>query len=999
MSKLFGVPLDPLAVVFVAVLVVALGLVGALALRNRVLLKLGIRNATRRRARSALIVLGLMLGTAIIAAALATGDTMSSTIRSGAIKSLGFTDEVIQAKGAKPTLAVTDSGAATGVRYFPATDYQRIVASLSGSRLVDGVAPAIIEAVAALDANSRQNEPQMTLFASDAARMRGFGVIRDHNNHEALSLAQLAAGEVFINAKAAEQLGAHRGDVVRVLAGTSTMTARVRAVVNYDGTGTSKSAVMLPLGAAQRLLGEPGRINKVLVSGRGDEISGADQSNRVVALVRPTLASLGLDVSTVKKDAIKDADTAGAAFMSFFTTFGSFSIAAGVLLIFLIFVMLAGERRGELGIARAVGTRRNHLVQMFVFEGLAYDLVAAAVGALLGLAVAFGMVLLMASAFSSTSDVHVSYAVKPASVAIAYTIGVLLTFAVVTFSAWRVSRMNIVTAIRDLPEPPVRKNRKRRSVAAAAGIVLGVVIAASGASSKAAVPFNLGLSIVVLSLVPLARIFGVPDRLARTVAGLGLVVWFVLPTTRWLLGQTKSDFSIFILSGLMIVIGASWTIMYNADALLGVLSATLGRNRRLAPVLKMSMAYPLRSLFRTGVTFAMFTLVVFTLVVGATTTGAFTGAFNNLKAYGGGFDIRATTAPASPIPDMRRALQHAPGINPADFQVVSSQSFLPVRARQVGPAHAGADYIVRGLDQAFLEHTTYGMASTASGYGSAAAVWNAIRLHPGLAVIDASLAPRRTKFGFAPVPKLKLTGFYLEDKQFAPIQIDTRDPQSGRSVRLKVIGVLSETAPLEMAGISTSQATLTPMFGDRVRPTVQLFALTPGVSAAATAKALESAFLANGMHADALSKLLSDAVGANRTFTLLVEGFMGLGLIVGVAALGVISARAVVERRQQIGVLRAIGFRRRMVQLSFLLESSFIAMSSIVIGTVLGLAVAYNFIHDAQQQPSWSSMTFNPPWLALAIIFTAVYGIALATTYAPSVRASRVYPAEALRYQ
>ena len=44
-------------------------------------------------------------------------------------------------------------------------------------------------------------------------------------------------------------------------------------------------------------------------------------------------------------------------------------------------------------------------------------------------------------------------------------------------------------------------------------------------------------------------------------------------------------------------------------------------------------------------------------------------------------------------------------------------------------------------------------------------------------------------------------------------------------------------------------------------------------------------------------------------------GFMGLGLIVGVAALGVISARAVVERRQQIGVLRAIGFRRRMVQL------------------------------------------------------------------------------------
>jgi FtsX-like permease family len=76
----------------------------------------------------------------------------------------------------------------------------------------------------------------------------------------------------------------------------------------------------------------------------------------------------------------------------------------------------------------------------------------------------------------------------------------------------------------------------------------------------------------------------------------------------------------------------------------------------------------------------------------------------------------------------------------------------------------------------------------------------------------------------------------------------------------------------------------------------------------------------------------------------IIEGFMGLGLIVGVAALGVITGRAVVERQQQIGVLRAIGFRRRMVQLGFLLESSFVALTSIVVGTGLGLVVAHNVI-------------------------------------------------------
>jgi putative ABC transport system permease protein len=998
MTKLFGVPLGPLAVVMVAIVAVALGVLAAFAIRNRILLRLGVRNAARRRGRSALIVAGLMLGTAIIASALATGDTMSHTIRTGAVKSLGYTDEVIGAKGANPTLAVADAGSATGVAYFPASYFERVSAAVAASRLVDGVAPAIIEPVAALDARTRQNEPQMTLFATDAADTRGFGTIRDRSGR-AVSLGALRPGEVFINTRAADQLDAHPGDTVLVLAGRSRMTARVRAIVNYDGTGTSKSAVLLPLAPAQKLLGKPGQVNKILLSNRGDELSGSALSDQVVAKLRPTLAQLGLEANTAKKDAIKDADTAGAAFMSLFTTFGSFSIAAGILLIFLIFVMLAAERRSELGIARAVGTRRSQLVQMFVFEGVAYDLIAAVVGALVGIAVAYGMVAVMGSTFATTSDLQVGYAVKPASIVIAYAIGVLLTFVVVAFSAWRVSRMNIVTAIRDLPDPPVEKARKRRSALAAAGIVLGALLTMSGASSQTATPFNLGVSLMILSLVPLAQLAGIRERAARTVAGLALVFWWVLPTTRWLLGQTSSDFSIAILSGLMLVIGASWTIMYNADVLLGGLNATLGRSRRLAPILKMSMAYPLRSLFRTGVTFAMFTLVVFTLVTGATATHAFTNAFNDLKAFGGGFGIRATTAPATPILDMSTALKRAPGIKPADFRHVSSQSFLPVKARQVGPGHTTADYVVRGLDSAFLRHTIYGMATMANGYNSAAAVWRAVRVHPGLAVIDASIAPRLGGFNFAPPPELKLSGFHLEDKHFKPFQIDSRDPQSGRSIRLTVIGVLPETAPFGMAGISTSQQALTPIFGNRVQPSVYLFALKPGVDAGKTAKTLQSAFLANGMHADTMSKLLSDAVGSSRTINLLIEGFMGLGLLVGVAALGVINARAVVERRQQIGVLRAIGFRRGMVQASFLLESSFIALNSILVGTLLGLAVAYNMIYDAQHQPSWSNMTFSPPWLMLGIIFLLVYAIALATSYASARRASRVYPAEALRYQ
>ena len=737
----------------------------------------------------------------------------------------------------------------------------------------------------------------------------------------------------------------------------------------------------------------------MLVSNRGGTTSGVAETDQVVRTLRPALAPLGLQANPTKRDALKTADAMGAAFVSMFTTFGSFSIAAGILLIFLIFIMLAAERRGELGIARAVGTRQRNLVQMFLFEGVAYDLLAAAVGALIGIGVAYVMVLVMAGAFAETSAFHVSYSVTGRTMVVAYALGVLLTFVVVGASAWRVSRMNIVTAIRNLPEPPAERGRRRSWVMGAIVLILGALLIASGVSARNAITLGFGVSLALLGLVPVTERLGVPERVARTAAGLGLVVWFVLPISDWLFGDLSLDFSIFILSGLMIVIGASWTIMYNADLLVAGVTWTFGRFRSLAPVLRMSMAYPLRNRFRTGVTLAMFTLVVFTLVTGATTTTSFVNGMNDMQTYGGGFDVRATVSPTASVADMPAALRQARGIDPADFRVVSAQSFLPVKAHQAGAPGGAEDYVVRGLDGAFLTHTTYGLAARAKGFASDAAVWRAVNDHPGLAVVDPLVVQRRSNFNFGAPPDFQLRGFYLEDRRFAPVPVDVRDPQTGRHVRLKVIGVLTDTAPLEMAGISTSQSTLAATFGDRVDPTVYLFALRPGVDAKATAKQLESAFLANGMQADALATLLHDAVAGSLTFDRLIMGFMGLGLIVGVTALGVITARSVVERRQQIGVLRAVGYRRRMVQLSFLLESSFIALTSIVLGTALGLAVAFNVIHDSQQQPSWANLSFDPPWLLMGVIFLVVYAVAMGTTYLPAVRAAKVYPAEALRYQ
>ena len=269
----------------------------------------------------------------------------------------------------------------------------------------------------------------------------------------------------------------------------------------------------MPLGEAQRLYGKQGQVMGILISNRGEGDDAVALTDQVVDTLKPIVAPLGLETDPTKQDALDAAEQAGQAFMSLFTTFGTFSISAGILLIFLIFVMLAAERRGELGIARAIGTRRGHLVQMFTFEGAAYDLIAAAVGALLGAAVAYAMVLALGSAFGTAEEegaLKVEYFVSPQSLFVAFAIGGLLTLLVVAFSAWRVSVMTISTAIRNLPEPPLPRKR-RKLVLAAIAIVLGLLLTLSGASGDAATPLMLGVSLVLVGLVPILRVAGVPS--------------------------------------------------------------------------------------------------------------------------------------------------------------------------------------------------------------------------------------------------------------------------------------------------------------------------------------------------------------------------------------------------------------------------------------------------------------------------------------------------------
>src|SRR5919106_1128381 len=233
MKEVFGIPAGTLLVILLVGLGAAFGVLGLLALRNRILVKLALRSVGRRRGRSALIVVGLMLGTTIIAAALTTGDTMRHTIRSTAVATLGTTDETIAPKGAADDIPGA-LGAASGTGWVSELTLMQVEAAAKSSDLVDGGNGAIIEQVAVQAPAQGQIEPTVVLFAADAARMDGFSSVRGSDGTE-LSLGDLRPREVYLNEKAGSELGVEAGDEVLVYAGGEPARMRVRDLVDFDG--------------------------------------------------------------------------------------------------------------------------------------------------------------------------------------------------------------------------------------------------------------------------------------------------------------------------------------------------------------------------------------------------------------------------------------------------------------------------------------------------------------------------------------------------------------------------------------------------------------------------------------------------------------------------------------------------------------------------------------------------------------------------------------------
>ena len=1016
MDELFGVPIERYAVVLGIVFIVFATVLLFILFRNPILVKMAFRQVFRRPARGILVVVGLMLATAIIMSAFTTGDSMTYSVKSSVIQNLRTMDELIRVDEDSDlwqSQAVPDD--------FSDEIFTAIASELDPDPDVDGLLPVVTETVAVVNLESQQFEANALITGLDPARASTFDEVLDTDGAP-VDIDSLGDDELYLDSEGAEELGAEAGDVLQLFLGPQSFREMtVKAVMDgwFFNSGQYQVVMAVSLGRAQELLDKEGRLSYILVSNAGDDEEGVELTESVVGRHGdlPALVDNGLEMHDVKQEGIDFANEWGNLFLSFFTVFGLFSIGVGLLLIFLIFSMLAAERKAELGMSRAIGMKRGHLIRMFIAEGAIYGLGSSVVGVLVGIVLGYILVKATAGAIGQdvTSEFSLSTHVQLVSVLVSFFLGTVVTLVTVAFASWRISRINIVRAIRDIPEPSHSRATKKALVGGIALILIGLLLMWRGYDTSNLVSFLLGPSLAVLGAAIVLRYFGVARRWALSGAGLFLVVWWLLPPSveRAIKDDWTSDFTVFFVTGTMLVLGAVLVTVNNTDFVLGLVSRTVGRIKGFAPIIKSSIAYPLRFGFRTGISVAMFAVVIYSVTVMSVVIEGFNELLGDEDRLGGGYQVMAFSLnETNPVTDLTAAIEANPDL---DFvsrvdgkpSVGILRNIWEAEARLTDGTEDGfSDTILTGVDDDFADSNLYQiMLSTPEyledGEVDTRKLWRDVKEKPGLAVVNSFLVPSRSDFQFdVDAERFTLAGeegLFQENDYIDPVQIEVRDLRSNTTVELTVVGVFDDFASqgLLPVAVYTSTRLLDAQLPRDVDPNQFFFNVEPGTEDAA--QKIEAEFFTNGMETLDIHEVIDGLQGSNRSFTNLLLAFMSLGLVVGIAALGVVSARAVVERRHQIGVLRAIGYSRGMVQLSFLLESSFIALLGIGLGLVLGLLTSINVISSIRYEES--DIRLVVPWAQVLLIVVVAYVLSLLTTFLPARSAGRIAPAEALRYE
>lgn len=956
------------AVVAVCVLPFAIALA-----RGRLVRRLAVRNARRRPVETVLVIVGSLFGAAIITGSLVVADTLDWSIRQVATGHLGPIDEVVSTRDP---------------RVHP--ELLAAARTLRTDGTVDGVLG--LELLPATLSSGPPGAPR-TLTGAQAVEVDFDAARRFGGDPGGVGLTGPTpeGADAVVNEDVAQALELSPGDRLSVHAYGRRLDVRVQRIVpthgvagfrGTNGAATRSRNVFVAPGSIDRLAMEafaeangapivpPERV--VAVSNPGGVTEGAAGTDDVTAALERTLGSDAPPVVPLKQDVLRTAADTSQQLGNLFAAMGAFGILAGVLLMVNLFVMLAEERRSELGTLRALGMPRSRLVATFASEGWLYSMVASVAGAAAGVGLGRVIVAVVSSALEGIGTdvgVRLQFSADASSVATGFSAGLVISVATVVATSVRAARLNVIRAIRAVPDPP----RSRPTWAAPAGLAVAL---AAGAWSAVAIagdePYGTLLG-PVTGIVAVAAAFTAGDRRSRTgssLAAVAVLAWAVIALRISLENMADDpDINVFVVQGVVLTAAAVALVAAQQGALVRAVGR-LARGRRWLAV-RIGLAHPTARLLRTALTVAMYALVVFTLTFVTVLAAVFDNQLASAtEELSGEFAVLARW-PATSV-DALEDIGSTDGV-----AATAPLATMPISVPAPGE-RPPANWLLSGFDEHLVELGAPSLADRGS-YRSDELAYRAVLADPSLAIVDPIFSQLHRE----------ATGESLD----VGARFRVSDPFTGGE-RTFEVAALART-DLLINGALVSTEALARLSGAAAPVTRAYVAIDPGTDATQMADRIMAETLSAGVEATAIADTVAEAAAVEEQFFTLARGYLGLGLVVGIAGVGVVMVRAVRDRRREIGVLRSLGFSGREVGATLIVEAAFVSVVGAVVGGILATATAYNVITGTDLLGR--AVPFTVPVVEVIGLASATVAVSLLATALPARAAAAVHPAVALR--
>ncbi len=341
--------------------------------------RVAVRFLREGRMQSVLIIVGVAAGVAVVAyiSALITGlqrNTLDKTLGAQAHVTVSARDDaVMAARVPQPGSSELVQTQARAQRPRSIANWQALALVLEALPAVAAVSPMVAGAGLAVRGEATKS---IALMGVDLDRYDRIVHLR---SKVVDGVARLGPGEGIIGRELADDLGVRVGDRVNLVTGTVTDALRVTALVDLGVRELNRRTVIVPLRAAQSLVGLPGgatSLDLALVDVWVAQTLAADLARRFPYKVESWQEANAQLVSALNAQSVSTALIRGVVMVV---------VVLGIASVLVVSVV---QKRREIGILRAMGATQGQVLRVFLLQGA----IVGALGSMLGVLLAVALI-------------------------------------------------------------------------------------------------------------------------------------------------------------------------------------------------------------------------------------------------------------------------------------------------------------------------------------------------------------------------------------------------------------------------------------------------------------------------------------------------------------------------------------------------------------------------------------------------------------------------------